>query len=340
MLRVDAHPHQRRLALQVPPARRSELASSARERLRVRQSAGAGAAAAPLPLGAAVGGASCSRACARTSRMRLTRSRSFSQRVCQLRQPALRSPSCCSAMSRQPLGVIRADRRSRSSTRVCTARSSSCRVRVFDRRRRRVLPQRQARAGRVEHAHRLVRQLAVRQVAMREPHRRHRALRPGCARCGASPAPAPRRASSRSTLLRVGSSTFTSWKRRASAGSFSKYFLYSDHVVAAMVRSSPRASAGLSRLAASFCPACAAGADHRVRFVDEQDDRRRRRLHLLDQPLEAVLELAFDARARLQQRQVERAQRDVLAAAAARRRRRCAWRSLPPRPSCRRRPRR
>jgi hypothetical protein len=52
-----------------------------------------------------------------------------------------------------------------------------------------------------------------------------------------------------------GSSTFTTWKRRASAASFSKYFLYSPQVVAAMVRSSPRASAGLSRLAASFWPA-------------------------------------------------------------------------------------
>ena len=54
----------------------------------------------------------------------------------------------------------------------------------------------------------------------------------------------------------VGSSTFTTWKRRARAASFSKYFLYSDQVVAAMVRSSPRASAGLSRFAASPCPAC------------------------------------------------------------------------------------
>jgi len=39
------------------------------------------------------------------------------------------------------------------------------------------------------------------------------------------------------------------------AASVSKYFLYSIQVVAAMVRSSPRARAGLSRLAASFCPA-------------------------------------------------------------------------------------
>src|SRR5699024_10276124 len=36
--------------------------------------------------------------------------------------------------------------------------------------------------------------------------------------------------------------------------SFSKYFLYSRQVVAAIVRSSPRASAGLSRLAASEPP--------------------------------------------------------------------------------------
>ena len=50
----------------------------------------------------------------------------------------------------------------------------------------------------------------------------------------------------------LGSSTLTTWKRRASAASFSKYFLYSPQVVAAMVRSSPRANAGLSRLAASF----------------------------------------------------------------------------------------
>ncbi len=45
------------------------------------------------------------------------------------------------------------------------------------------------------------------------------------------------------------------WKRRVSAGSFSKYFWYSFQVVAAMVRSVPRASAGLSRLAASPVPA-------------------------------------------------------------------------------------
>src|SRR3982750_2704277 len=102
-----------------------------------------------------------------------------------------------------------------------------------------------------------------------------------------------------------GSSSLTSWKRRARAASFSKYFLYSLHVVAAMVRSSPRASAGFSRFAASPPPASPpaavppglqrvrgapparlpAGADQRVRLVDEQDDGLRRGLHLLDDAL-------------------------------------------------------
>ena len=52
-----------------------------------------------------------------------------------------------------------------------------------------------------------------------------------------------------------GSSTWTTWKRRVSAGSFSMCFLYSAQVVAATVRSVPRASAGFNRLAASPVPA-------------------------------------------------------------------------------------
>ena len=52
-----------------------------------------------------------------------------------------------------------------------------------------------------------------------------------------------------------GSPTLTVWKRRVSAGSFSKYWRYSAQVVAAMVRSRPRASAGFSRFAASPVPA-------------------------------------------------------------------------------------
>ena len=78
-----------------------------------------------------------------------------------------------------------------------------------------------------------------------------------------------------------------------------------------MVRSSPRASAGFRMLAASFWPGGAARADHRVGFVDEENDRRGRRLHFFHQPLQPVFEFALDAGAGLQQRQIERAHGDV-----------------------------
>ena len=112
-------------------------------------------------------------------------------------------------------------------------------------------------------------------------------------------------------IFSLGSSTFTGWKRRVRAASFSKYFLYSAHVVAAIVRSSPRASAGFSRLAASFWPACAAGADQRMRFVDEENDRLGAGLGLLDHRFQPVLEFALHARAGLQQAEIESAQGDV-----------------------------
>ena len=63
-------------------------------------------------------------------------------------------------------------------------------------------------------------------------------------------------------------------------------------------------------------------------------------LHLFDQALQPVLEFALDAGAGLQQRQIERAQRDVLQHRRHVAVRRCAARSLPPPPSCRRPPRR
>ena len=51
-----------------------------------------------------------------------------------------------------------------------------------------------------------------------------------------------------------GSPTITGWKRRSSAASFSMCLRYSSSVVAPTARSSPRASIGLSRLAASTAP--------------------------------------------------------------------------------------
>ncbi len=55
----------------------------------------------------------------------------------------------------------------------------------------------------------------------------------------------------------VGSTTSTGWKRRSSAGSFSTRVRYSSRVVAPIMRSSPRASIGLSMLPASIAPSAA-----------------------------------------------------------------------------------
>ncbi len=51
-----------------------------------------------------------------------------------------------------------------------------------------------------------------------------------------------------------GSPTYTCWKRRSSAGSFSTCLRYSSSVVAPIMRSSPRASIGLIMLPASIAP--------------------------------------------------------------------------------------
>ena len=56
----------------------------------------------------------------------------------------------------------------------------------------------------------------------------------------------------------------------------------------------------------------AARADQRVRLVDEEDDRLGRRLHLLDDLPQAVLELALHPGAGLEQPQIERPERHVL----------------------------
>ena len=90
----------------------------------------------------------------------------------------------------------------------------------------------------------------------------------------------------------VGWSTTTGWKRRSSAASFSMCLRYSSSVVAPIVWSSPRASIGLSRLRASMAPSAAPGAHDRVELVDEEDDPALAVLDLLEDRLQALLELA------------------------------------------------
>ena len=104
----------------------------------------------------------------------------------------------------------------------------------------------------------------------------------------------------------VGSPTNTGWKRRSSAASFSTYLRYSSSVVAPMQCSSPRASAGLSRLRRVHRAFALAGADQRVHLVDEQDDLARGLLDLVEHALEPLLELAAIFRAGDQRAHVER----------------------------------
>ena len=90
----------------------------------------------------------------------------------------------------------------------------------------------------------------------------------------------------------LGSPTKTGWKRRSRAASFSMCLRYSSSVVAPMQRSSPRARAGLSRLAASLRPFGRAGADDGVQLVDEQDHVAAGVLHFAEHGLEPLFELA------------------------------------------------
>src|SRR5207249_11401774 len=60
---------------------------------------------------------------------------------------------------------------------------------------------------------------------------------------------------------------------------------------------------GLEEVRGVVLPRRTAGPDHRVRLVDEENDRRRRILHLFDQSLQAILELALHSSAGLQQRE-------------------------------------
>ena len=102
-----------------------------------------------------------------------------------------------------------------------------------------------------------------------------------------------------------GSSVSTGWKRRSRAASFSMCWRYSSRVVAPMVRSSPRASAGLSRLEASMAPSAAPAPDQGVQLVHEQDDLAVGGDDLVDHRLEPLLELAAELGARHQRAQVE-----------------------------------
>ena len=65
-------------------------------------------------------------------------------------------------------------------------------------------------------------------------------------------------------------------------------------------------------LAASPCPGLSAGANQVVRLVDEQDIGDGGGFHRVDDAMQPALELAFHARACLQQAEVKRKQSNRL----------------------------
>ena len=105
----------------------------------------------------------------------------------------------------------------------------------------------------------------------------------------------------------VGSSTFTGWKRRSSAASFSRCLRYSSRVVAPMVCSSPRASIGFRIDGRVDGALGGAGADEGVDLVDEQHDVAAG-LDLLEHLLQALLEVAAVTAAGDERTEVERVQ--------------------------------
>src|SRR3954470_19643205 len=122
-------------------------------------------------------------------------------------------------------------------------------------------------------------------------------------------------------LSTLGSPTYTGWKRRSSAASFSTCWRYSSSVVAPTTRNSPRASIGLGLLPASQrAPRRhrlehGAGAhrtfrlprpDERGHLVDEDDVLPLALGDLLEHGLEALLELAAELRAGDERAEVER----------------------------------
>ena len=103
-----------------------------------------------------------------------------------------------------------------------------------------------------------------------------------------------------------GSPTSTGWKRRSSAASFSMCLRYSSSVVAPTARSSPRASIGLSRLAASTAPSAAPAPTIVCSSSMKRMTGAGRVLDLVEDGLQALLELAAVLRAGEQRADVQR----------------------------------
>lgn len=95
-------------------------------------------------------------------------------------------------------------------------------------------------------------------------------------------------------VVSSGSRTCTGWKRRVSAASFSKYFLYS-------LGSSPRRCAlhprqsGLENIGRIALPGRTTRTNETVGLIDKQDDRFGRTFDRIDYAMKAALKLTLNA---------------------------------------------
>ena len=120
----------------------------------------------------------------------------------------------------------------------------------------------------------------------------------------------PRRIAIVSSTL--GSPTYTGWKRRSRAASFSMYFWYSLSVVAPHAAQLAAREERLEHVRGVHGALGRARAHHGVQLVDEEDHLALGLLHLLEHGLQPVLELAAVFGSRDQRAQVEGHQALVL----------------------------
>ena len=182
---------------------------------------------------------------------------------------------------------------------------------AFQRRRHVVLAEGDPRAGGVEHADRLVRQLAAGDVAVRQLHRiddgRVHDLHAVMLFQLAGDAAQHLHGGGLVRLLDL-DQLEAPGQRRVLLEVFLVFQPGGGRQGAQLAARQGRLEQ-VGGVAAAFC---AAGADQRVRLVDEQDDRLRAVAHGVDHALEALLELALHAGAGLQQAEVEHPQDHLL----------------------------
>ncbi len=244
--------------------RRPPALDASRRRLRRRACA---AAASTAGAGA--------RSLARISRMRSTTPFSSSWRFCSIAS-RVSSSSIDAERAPAPLADVDADRLLAADDLALGPQRLEAALAVLELGRRRVLADGDARAGGVEQAHRLVGQLARRDVAMRQAHRRRRSPRRAGRRGGASRASRRRRAASAPPSPRSARRPARPGSAASAPGPSRCASCTRPRSSRAIVRSLPRASAGLSRLAASPVPAappapisvCASSMNRMIGFGD------------------------------------------------------------------------